>query len=245
MRVIGFFWILVIFAFQAVSGTINIYFDGQVVSDKSITVEGKKSDEALKASLVVTNTSALAVQVKVRKTEIKLVAGASNSFCMGECYPPSVTESVSPFSIGANQSTAKDIFYTEYYPNGIQGISEIKYEVFDISNRNNLVSVTISYVAKEFTVLEEKPSNESRLNIFPVPVSGEFFTVYCCSAPEFLPSTLEIHDISGVSQFCADLKDPQKQFQLSTIGFNSGWYIATLSSKRKIILQRKFILLRK
>jgi hypothetical protein len=245
MRAIGFFLVQLTFAFHAVAGTLTISFDGQIVSDKSITVEGKKSDEAIKASFVITNTSGLAVQVKVRKTEIKLVAGTLNSFCMGECYSPSVTESVNPFTIGSNQSTGKDVFYTEYFPNGIPGISEIKYEVTDVNNRNNVVSITVNYIAKEMTILEEKSGNEIQLNIFPVPVIGEFFIVQCTSVPEFLPSKLEIHGISGVLHFSGEMAVSQKQFLVSTARLSNGWYIATLNSKGKIITQRKFILRRK
>ena len=106
----------VITPFLSFSSVLTLYLGGQDVSGKTITLEGKKSDEQIKASFVIANTSGKAIQVKVRKTEIRTIPGTLNAFCLGECFPPAVVESPNPLQITANSSTAKDLFYAEYYP---------------------------------------------------------------------------------------------------------------------------------
>jgi hypothetical protein len=224
--------------------TLKLFYQGADVSGTSVIIQGNANDNQLKASLVIRNPSGTAVSVKVKKTVIRSIAGTDNSFCIGECYSPSVTESITPYEVGPWQNTGNEIFYTEYIPNTIPGTTEIKYEVYDVSNRNNTVSVTISFTALLTSVTCLQTETEPPVSVFPDPATGnQIFFRYRVSQ-KLLPAEIELRNIRGVLMYKTLLYDPVGNLAVELSGFSDGLYVFHLRFKNQQLGTGKFIIRR-
>jgi hypothetical protein len=236
--------IFVTIPFISTSSVLTLSLNGQDVSGKTITIEGKKSDEMIKASFVITNTSGKALQVKVRKTEILTVPGTLNAFCLGECFPPAVLESPNPLQVAANSSTPKDLFYAEYYPSGLSGTSEIKYEVIDVSNSANTISVVIRFDARDITNSTLFPAKDPEFHIYPNPLHNGQCAITIPELPAQSPARLVISDQKGCIESKIIPPDQGSRIILNLEEKSNGIYTLSIFSGIKLIYTEKLMIIR-
>jgi len=216
--------------------------NGQDVTGKTVTIEGKNNDELIKASFVLSNTSGKAIQVKVRKTAIKTIPGSQNAVCLGECFPPALLESPNPFQLAANASTPAGIFYAEYYPNGQAGTSEIRYEVFDIANIANTVSVVIRFDARDITNSLLSPEKRTEFHVSPNPALNGLCTITFPPLPSpWVPDRLVITDQAGRRESVIISTDQRNQCILSLEGKANGMYFLSVFSGNRQLFTEKLI----
>lgn len=124
--------------------------DGQsnnIVHNSEIIISADPSTEEMKAYVFVTNNTAEAKDLKVKKEEISLLSGTYNGFCWNSgCFPPFIYVSPDPITLNPGATTTSQDFYGTYSPENQEGISEIRYTFFDANNPNDSISVRVKYI---------------------------------------------------------------------------------------------------
>ncbi len=129
----------------AFSQNLEIYFEDQLLEpDQEITVGGEASSSVIVLDAIdVKNISSSTKAVKCAREDITIVPGASNSFCWGLCYPP--TTDTSAVSVDIDAGGMYTEFSGDYFPDGNEGASTIKYTYYDELNPSDKISVVVVY----------------------------------------------------------------------------------------------------
>ncbi len=131
--------------------SLTLHHQGADVSNGEINIQGEPSDEEIKVVINITNTTSTPIDVKVKKNVRADIEGAINTFCLGNCFDPSVTESPVAYTLNGNTTTGYDDFYVQFFPNGNSGTAQIIYEVFDSNNPDDKVTVTVNFTIETFS----------------------------------------------------------------------------------------------
>src|SRR5688500_19415218 len=101
----------------------------QVQNAPATVYGGYSQNIPLAATFPVVNTGTQPIDIKVSRKIISEVMGSENNFCWGvNCYPPFV--SVSPDAETINAGASNTSFIGDYIPNGMAGITTIRYSFF-------------------------------------------------------------------------------------------------------------------
>lgn len=199
-------------------------------------------------SIKVENTTNDYVLVKVKKTIIDTVAGSVNSFCWGQCIDSRSYISPTPLVINANE-LKEDSFSAEYWPNGLEGTTTIRYTFFiynETSGKNytDSVSVIMHFVVGPTSVEQYPMANSILSNARPNPASS--FT----NIPYSLPSSFSgeaqiiIKNLLGSNVYNESLNNSNGKIFINTADFEPGIYFYSLvvngqtHSTKKLIVKR-------
>lgn len=205
-------------------------------SNGEVTVSGNPTDDHLKVVFNVTNLSSSQISVKLKRNIIQNVEGMFSSFCIGDCYDPSVDESTSNFNIEAGATTGREDIYIDLYPEGLEGIMIIAFEIYNVNNVDDKVTVTVSFNISStgFNLL----TNNSTLNISS---NSSNTTVSYSISKQSASSKMVITNILGVRQFELPINEQTGRIELPTGNLPRGIYICSLQSAGRTVVAKKFI----
>lgn len=219
----------------------SLSYDGGNIPDNSvITFEGEPGDEMIESQVYITNNSASAKEVKVRKIENYLVEGSVNTFCWGYCYDPSVYVSTVSVSIDAGATNITD-FIGKYEPNENPGISSISYVFFDCNNPQDYITVIVNYDATSTGIADNLFNNVYFSNAYPNPANN--FT----SIDYDLPYTVEklsinIYNLLGAVIKEIPVPDFKGSIKINTNDLNDGIYFCTFIINGEIFKTNKLVI---
>ena len=158
-------------------GSLSIFDENNVnVSNQTITVYGQ-ANGMLSKEFNIVNTSNNNLLIKLKKLPINVGNGTSNTFCFGgQCYGASTMVS-QQYQLNSGDTTQFD---AEYFPNGFVGQSTILYTVYDASNPNDSVSITIIFDTEQ--TLNNFIADNNHISIYPNPAKNYFFINFKSSA---------------------------------------------------------------
>jgi hypothetical protein len=169
--------------------------ENAIANGSEVTVVSTPDHDPVEFPIVVVNNSGNGMDVKVKRTDLSLITGATANFCWGTaCYPPFVYES--PESVRIDPGSGNSSFRGDYTHGGNLGTSRILFSFFDVNNPADstwvIVNFTIANVAdhsleisyndavvvngQEISILSEPNHDPSEIyalvkNINTVPVS--------------------------------------------------------------------------
>jgi hypothetical protein len=161
-------------------GTRNFSFavadaNGPLTHDTTIQIIDSPDAAEIKAYLFVTNLADEARHLLVRKEEIEIVEGTQNAFCfVDRCFPPSTFLSPFYMVLEPGQTTTAEEFYGDYYPDGLEGDSYIRYVFFAEDEPGDEFSVTIKYSVTGVGIHEKLAASSSVSPAFPNPANEVF-----------------------------------------------------------------------
>jgi hypothetical protein len=166
---------ILLFAMALAFGTLSaqdltLSWEGEPI-ESPMYVFGSQFDAEIVAHAVVTNNSSISRNLKVRRTQVEMQAGALSQFCWGLCYPPNVDESPQFLTLGPGESSTDEYFSGHYLPNGIWGASTVEYEFFDMEDEDVFVKVTVIYSA---TLASIGDQDEDIFRLYPNPATDQF-----------------------------------------------------------------------
>jgi len=196
-----------------------------------------------KEYVYITNNSSSDIEVKIRKQTIQIVPGAFSTFCWGQCFAPHVIESPHPVIVSAGVTTNDTDFYTEYNGNGNDGVTIVRYTIFDHNSPSDSVDVVIKLTSTPTSVDEMFMQKSEISNPYPNPASTS------CQFKYNIPmntsdARLIISDLTGNIVQSVSLSPGEGKVSLDVSTLNSGIYFYSLQvnnqprSTRKLIVQR-------
>lgn len=204
------------------------------VTSGNVTVEVSADTDPAVLHLDVKNTSANAIDVKVRKIENTLVEGASISLCWGiNCYSPTQFETPTAATIEAGVSD--DSFHGDYFHFGNTGTTTVTYVFFDDANPDDSSYVEVEYTLASVGIDDVEMANFSQP--YPNPANDEVNFYYSVNSA----TTLNIYNTIGELIEKVDLSNVAEHIQISTNKYAAGTYIYEFKQKGIILDNGKFI----
>ena len=189
--------------------------------------------------LQLTNMSSGPVTYAVKKTEVRLSAGADAYFCWGgQCFPASTT--ITPVAnyttLTAGQVYQPQSFY--YDENVAEGYSEIKYELFDVNNPSDNLTFTFKFNPLLSSVKNNTSLISSISEVYPNPSANKASVLV--NATSNNNATVSITNALGsiVSVKTVELSIGKNTISLDSENLNSGIYFATIISNNNKIIKK-------
>jgi len=211
---------------------------GPVQNNSTITVTGHVNDAELLSYMFVKNTTSAAIAVKVKKVEISLITGSTNSFCWGLCFPPNVYVSPTPLTINSHATDSTD-FAGHYSPNLFTGISTVRYVFFNNANPSDSVCVNIAYDALQVGISTQTIKNILS-GAFPNPANNAVNFDYALNSENI--GTLIIRNLLGTVVRNTNLKSNESKVSIFTGDLPEGIYFYSLDVDGKSLATRKLII---
>jgi hypothetical protein len=209
------------------------------VSNGIVNIEGTPNDE-IKVVFNITNSSASDINIKIKKRVNEDLVGSDNTFCLTSCFNPDVYESPEYYTIAAGETTGSDVFYVQFYPNGISGSAQITYEVFNIDNTEDKVAVTVNYNISPtgVTINELNPF----INAYPNPVTGSRVNFNISIQSSISNPRLTIYNLLGVKVIQVELSSLNSDIEVDISKLSKGIYLYTLEGNNKNLVAKKLII---
>lgn len=218
--------------------TLKLLVDGTDYSDSTYTYNvSTTGPNEVKLDILIANLSNSAVDVIVKKNQLEAAAGHVNSFCIGECYPPSTTES-GVYNIAANDTTNKGVFYLEFLHNGKKGVSRIEYTVQDRANSTNFKKIVIVFNVTDGSSIHS-PAMATRISAFPNPVTSGEITFKVDGINDFTGTKIIIHNILGAKIKAIDLSS--NLIKLNVSDLPNGIYLYSIEQKGRNLATKRFL----
>lgn len=225
-------------AFQAKAQNLTLSHSGNDVSNNVVNIDGAPSDE-IKVIFSITNTSNSSINVKVKKRVNEDIEGADNTFCLTSCFSPDVYESPEHYTIGAGETTGSEVFYVQFYPNGLSGNAQISYEVFNVDNAEDKVTVTVNYNITPTGINNEKVN--VNVKAFPNPTVGPFVNFSISLPSSVSKPKLVVYNLLGVKVAEKEIGTANQSIELDVSHLSKGIYLYSILSGNKMIITKKLI----
>ncbi len=213
---------------------------GGLIANNDILTEDVLTGGQSHVYIAVKNISSTTKTYGFRRTDLVLNSGAEAYFCFaGTCYVPAVTTSPNNVTLNAGQTDVPTQLY--YDENVAQGYSEIKYEVFDVNNPNDVLTFVFKYNPSfsPAAVKNNAALFSSASDVYPNPSANKAFIS--------VNSTISINDAkvsitnalgSVVSTKTVDLSIGKNTVSLDSENLGAGIYFATISSNNTKIVKK-------
>ncbi len=189
-------------------------------------------------SIWFTNASSQKVNVRVRKTELSVVAGSDNYFCnWASCYQPIVFES--PDSLPMMPADTFKQFTGDYGSNGNPGATYVMYTFYNDSDHTDSVSVVAKYVAGSGVGISQSQSNIYVSNAYPNPVSSILYLDYAFDNSQ--SASIEIYNVVGSLVSKQEIQGTAGKAKINTASLNNGVYFYNVIVDGVRITSKKFI----
>lgn len=154
----------------AFSQSLSLSIEGVDISNDTLFLIGTTQDALLEAHVSVHNITEKEIEVKAKKTEISVFENTENTFCWGACFPPFVFEATQAIVIPA-YGTDTDSFIGDYFPEGKEGTSVLRYTFFNAANIDDSVALIVYYQVGAASV-RDWTLDDGLFKVYPNPTSG-------------------------------------------------------------------------
>lgn len=189
---------------------------------------------------VVKNISSTTKTYGLRRTDVVLNTGAEAYFCFGgSCFGSGVTTAPAAnyVTLTAGQSDVPTQLY--YDENMAAGYSEIKYEVYNVNNPNDVVTFTFKFNPLLLSVKNNTALFSSVSEVYPNPSINKA-QIIINSRATINNATISITNALGsvVSLKNIELSIGKNEVSLDSENLNSGIYFATISSNHTKVVKK-------
>jgi hypothetical protein len=209
----------------------------------TLQIMGDPTTEIMEAHINITNNADVAKTVKVKKVvnQGDTLTGTLNSFCWGLCYPD--TTYISPYPQTIQPGQVSDMFYGDYRPRNIPGVTKVMYVFFDVDNRNDSVSVVVEYNASPASVGNDLLSQVKFSAAYPNPAINVVHVDY--TVPSYVNrASIVISNMLGSKVKEVELEVRSGKAQITVSDLINGIYFYSLIADEKLVLTRKFVVKR-
>lgn len=184
-------------------------------------------EDDLEAHAYLRNISDQTRRAFVKSEVVNLVEGHETFFCWEECYFPGVT--VSPTYIELAPNEVVELFHGYLRPNGVAGVSSVKFTFYSSSDSTDAVDFTANFDASPASV--NSVSAEPALNAYPNPADFRINIAY--DNLKGSDRMIEIYNMLGVKvgQIQPETSNGTAIFNTSTLKPGVYFYMALSGGK--------------
>jgi hypothetical protein len=217
--------------------------DGSTVSNNDVIYVGASSvGLPAETDFTFKNMSVSTKTVMVKRTDILLnkPRAIDNNdtayayFCTGlNCYPSTTTITPSAITLSSNGTESLKTYLQEA---SVEGVSTVKYEIYDINNVSDKISFSVSY-NNPLSVKDNATEFTNVSDVFPNPTNNKAHLTVYTSTTTF-NNVLTVSNALGsiVINKTIDLTQGKNSIQVDADNLSNGIYFMVLSnSKSKIV----------
>jgi hypothetical protein len=199
---------------------------GLIPNNSTVTPHGTATEDEIVAYAFVTNNSAVAIPVMVKKVEVHITNGTTNTFCWGLCYPPNIYISEEAITIAPGSTNTTD-FSGHLAPNGISGYDIIRYVFYNENDAADSVCMNVHFA--HFPVAVKSLTTTPVLSsAFPNPANGTFSLDY--QLPRDARGSVVVRDLKGSVVKELLIRDAAGKATLNTSDLADGVYFYSLEA---------------
>jgi len=213
--------------------------NGEVLGDVVEIIEEPTVAEMLFDPLV-TNTTGSSMDIKVRRTNVDVLAGTINYFCWGACYGASTDVSSEFITLGPGETTNLLDFSGHYEPTGIEGTSTVEYTFFNMADESQSTTITVRYSTPN--AISEDIANGVRFeNIYPNPAT-DYVNINYTLVSGVKEGSVRISNLLGavVSETPIDINSNTVRMDVSNL--EGGIYFYSVVLNGEILHSKKLII---
>lgn len=189
----------------------------------------------------ITNAGGSQINIKVKKTILTLNdPGSTVYFCTDvNCYSPAQTMSLQVAIAG---SGGTELLTTDHYPNGVAGITTVRYSIINQANLNDSAYFMISYTAVCSAGINS-PSiiKASFSNPAPNPASSFFSVNYKLGSANADGAKLVIYNMLGAIVMDARIEETEGVMKMDVSSLEQGIYFCALEADGKMLATRRLV----
>ncbi|MBK9291344.1 MAG: T9SS type A sorting domain-containing protein [Bacteroidetes bacterium] len=220
-----------------------IYNNERINNGTVVTLTGEINSDPfyeMVAHARILNLTNRPVEVRAKRIIVDTIPGTENYLCWVQCFPPNVDVSLQVHTIGANDTTANDIFGGHYVPKSKPGKTTIGYEFWVEGSPEDKAFFTVEFFVQPSSIIEQT----NRLgNAAPNPARESVKIDYQIQ-PQSGSASIRLSNLLGQTVMEQPLNNFQGSVQLNLSGLQEGVYFYSLvinnqvSSTRKLIIRR-------
>lgn len=176
MKKIALTILLALFATTSFSQSIKLFYEGEEAGD-TLNIFVTRLDNESTFWLSVKNNTSDSLYITVAKEVLSELPDSYNTFCLGNCFDPSVT--VSPFTLdlAAGESSTNEQFHLVYYPANQHGTTSVKYRFYDERINEVPREIVVNYTTDEVGI-DDTPVTAKLFNAYPNPATSNVTIQY-------------------------------------------------------------------
>jgi hypothetical protein len=210
---------------------------GGLIQNNDVITDDVLSGGQSHIYIAIKNISSSTKTYGLKRTDVVLNTDADAYFCFaGTCYVPAVTTSPNNVTLNAGQQDQPTQIYLD--ENGVQGYSEIKYEVYDVNNPSDVVTFTFKYNPLLTSVKNHTALFASVSDVYPNPSVNKAQIVVNSTVANNAVISITNALGSVVSSRNLELTAGKNTVALDAENLNSGIYFATISSGNSKIVKK-------
>ena len=235
-------------------GLNGTYFENNevIVCDEAPNVDDWMTE--MVQEMTVYNLTDNALNVMIRKEEVKIVEGTDNSFCWGTCFAPTVFVSPNPKEVAAHGCSAEGelSFHYNLDPDGISftptgidvtlwpaGTTIMKYYAYPENNPDDKVCIEVWFAYNATSVTDQHVSFGKA---FPNPASTSVQFDFLSNSDAVVDAVL--YDLLGQEVMHRTVSGLQNKVDFDVNNLQPGIYFCSFSVNGELVKTEKFIVKR-
>ncbi|MES2512825.1 MAG: T9SS type A sorting domain-containing protein [Bacteroidota bacterium] len=212
---------------------------GIPITNNSIIMEDVATGGQSHVYIQLKNVGSSAVTYAVKKYDVVINSGADAYFCWGgQCFPPTttITPVANYVTLNAGEVYAPQSFY--YDENVQEGFTEVKYELYDVSNPNDAIVFTFKFNSLLTSLKDNSALFSGVSGVYPNPAVSK--AQVSVNSKVNMTSLVTITNALGsvVSTKHIELAAGKNIITLDAENLTSGIYFATIASDNTKIVKK-------
>ena len=239
MKKIALSLILAAFSMTAFSQSIQLFYNNEEVADTlNITID-RLNDESTVWLSVKNNCAQDSLYVTIHKEVISELPGSYNTFCLGNCFDPSVTTSPTTLDLAAGESSTNDQFHLVYFPAGQEGVTMVKYTFYDPRLNEPGRDVVVNYITGGVGI-DEGSVTAKVFNAYPNPATSSV-TIQYDLAGHSTDARIVITSLVGNKVYVQPISNNCGKTNIDISNLVAGIYFYSIEADGQIITTKKLI----
>ena len=240
MKKIALTILLALFATASFSQSIKLFYEAEEVGD-TLNISIERINDESTFWLSVKNNTSDSLYITVAKEVLSELPDSYNTFCLGNCFDPSVT--VSPFTLdlAAGESSTNDQFHLVYYPANQEGTTSVKYRFYDERINEIPREVVVNYVTGGEVSIEESVTAKV-FNAYPNPATSNVTIQYDLAGRTISNNTqIVITSLVGNRVFVQPINNASGKATIDLSNLVAGIYFYSIEVNGQAISTKKLI----
>lgn len=230
-------FLLVFACVTAFAQDLKFFYNGEEIHD-TVLLQGAELGRMNNFTINILNNTDSNVSITIQKENLSEAAGSYNTFCMGQCFDPSILIAPEPLILAAHTQTTEDDFHVVYNPGRTEGSSLVKYN-FIIGNET--YSIIIIFTTDALSINNDFKIN--KFNAYPNPCTTQVQIQYdLAKYSNFRNANIVISNLVGKKLETVALEGITGKKNINVSTLPAGIYFYSIEVNGRIVSSKKLII---
>lgn len=239
MKKVALSLLLSVFSVTAFSQSIQLFYNNEEVTDTLNISVNRLNDENTIWLSVKNNTAQDSLYITVHKEVISELSGSYNTFCLGNCFDPSITTSPTTLDLAAGESSTNEQFHLVYFPAGQEGITTVKYTFYDQRINEPGREVVVNFITGGVGI-DDQSITAKVFNAYPNPATSNVVIQYDL-AGRSADARIVITSLVGNKVYTQSLNSNSGKANIDISNLVAGIYFYSIEANGQVISTKKLI----